>query len=104
MAFEYRRVANVDEVPEGETRVFDIAGERIVLCNVGGSFYAVEDVCTHDGSPFGIETLEGPVIECPRHGARFDVRTGSVLRMPAVAPLRTFVTRVDGSDVFVAVD
>jgi 3-phenylpropionate/trans-cinnamate dioxygenase ferredoxin subunit len=104
MAAEYRRVARVGDVPEGETRVFHVDDERIVLCNVGGSFYAIEDVCTHDGSPFGIETLEGPVIECPRHGARFDVRTGGVLRMPAVVPVRTFPTKVEGTDVYIEMD
>ncbi len=104
MAETFVKVARTDQIPAGQTRVFQVGEERIVLCNVNGTFYAIEDVCTHDASPFGIERLEGPVIECPRHGARFDVRTGAVLRMPAVAPVRTFVTKVEGSDILVAVD
>lgn len=104
MAGSLRRVAGAGEIPAGETRVFTVDGERIVLCNVGGAFYAIEDVCTHDGSPFGIEILDGPVIECPRHGARFDVRTGAVLRMPAVAPVRTYPTKVEGDDVYIEID
>ncbi|MFB3907195.1 MAG: non-heme iron oxygenase ferredoxin subunit [Candidatus Eisenbacteria bacterium] len=88
-------VARVSEIPVGETRVVRAGGERIVLCNVEGSIYAIEDVCTHDGSPFGIEILDGPVIECPRHGAQFDVRSGAVVRLPAVVPVRTFPVKVD---------
>lgn len=103
MAERFVKVAGAAEILPGAARVFEVDGVRIVLCNVEGSFYAIEDVCTHDESPFGNEDLSGAVIECPRHGARFDVRTGEVLRMPAVAPVRTFPTRVDGGDVLVDV-
>ncbi len=103
MAERFVKVASAAEIPPGSARVFEIDGTRIVVCNVDGAFYTIEDVCTHDESPFGNEELTGPSIECPRHGARFDVRTGEVLRMPAVAPVRTFATRVDGGDVLVAI-
>jgi 3-phenylpropionate/trans-cinnamate dioxygenase ferredoxin component len=103
MADLFVKVASADEIPAGRARAIDVDGVRIVVCNVGGAFYAIEDVCTHDESPFGNEDLEGSIIECPRHGARFDVRTGAALRMPAVAPVRTFPTRVEGSDVLVMI-
>ena len=104
MAAGFVKVARTDEIPEGQARVYEIEGLRIVVCHVEEGFYAIEDVCTHDESPFGNEELVGSMIECPRHGARFDVRTGQVLRMPAVAPVRTFETRVEGSDVLVNIE
>ncbi len=104
MTAAFTRVARAEEIPQGQARIFEVNGTRIAVCNVDGSFYTIEDVCTHDESPFGNEDLVGPMIECPRHGARFDVRTGEVLRMPAVAPVRTFETRVEGSDIFVAIE
>jgi 3-phenylpropionate/trans-cinnamate dioxygenase ferredoxin component len=104
MAVGFVKVARVDDIPEGQARVYEIEGVRIVVCHVEADFYTIEDVCTHDESPFGNEELVGPMIECPRHGARFDVRTGQVLRMPAVAPVRTFETRVEGNDVLVKIE
>ena len=100
----FQRVARTAEVPAGESRSFTVGPERIALCNVEGEFFAIEDVCTHDGSPFDTRRLMGSVIECPRHGARFDVTTGEVRRMPAVAPVRTFPTKVVDGEVFVAIE
>lgn len=75
-------------------------GDRaIAVCNVGGQFYAVDDVCTHDEASLEQGQVEGYEIECPRHGARFDVRTGAVTALPAVAPIETFGVRVQGEDV-----
>ena len=71
----------------------------IVVINVDGEFYAVEDVCTHDGGPLGEGKLEGCQLVCPRHGARFDVRTGAALTMPAFEPAPTYEVRVEGDDV-----
>ncbi|MBI5595053.1 MAG: non-heme iron oxygenase ferredoxin subunit [Elusimicrobia bacterium] len=67
---------------------------RVAVCNVDGVFYAVEDVCTHDDGPLGEGSLKGGELECPRHGARFDVKSGAALRMPAVVPVRTFPVKV----------
>ena len=75
-------------------------GDRaIAVCNVGGQFYAVDDVCTHDEASLEQGQVEGYEIECPRHGARFDVRTGAVTALPAVVPIETFGVRVQGEDV-----
>lgn len=104
MSDRFVRVARTDEVPEGEARVFEVGDVSIALCNVGGSFHAIENTCTHDGGPLGEGELDGAVIECPRHGARFDVRTGAVLRMPAIVSVQSFATKVEGSEVFVALE
>lgn len=98
------RVAAAGEVPPGAVRAFDVEGTAILLCNVDGALHAIENVCTHDDAPLGRGRLLGAAIECPRHGARFDVRTGAVLRMPAVAPVRCFPVRTEGADILVEVE
>ena len=98
------RVAGAGDVRPGRTRAVDAAGQRLLLCNVGGTLCAVVDVCTHDRGPLGEGRLRGTTIECPRHGARFDVRDGSVVTPPAVRPLATFPVRVVDGRVEIAVD
>ena len=86
------------DIPPGTMKVVDAGGVRVAVCNVEGTYYAVEDVCTHDDGPLGEGSLRGSELECPRHGARFCVKSGAALRMPAVVPVRVFpVTLVDGS-------
>jgi 3-phenylpropionate/trans-cinnamate dioxygenase ferredoxin subunit len=74
----------------------------VLLCNVGGSVYGIEDICTHDGGPLDQGDLTGTRIMCPRHGAYFDVTTGAALTPPAVMPVGTFQVTVEGDDIFVA--
>ncbi|HET6346081.1 MAG TPA: non-heme iron oxygenase ferredoxin subunit, partial [Myxococcota bacterium] len=91
------------DLPPGRVRL--VTGpddQRLAVCNVDGEFYAIEDVCTHDGGSLDQGELEGEEIECPRHGARFDVRTGRATLMPAVMPVQTYAVRVDGNDLFVS--
>ena len=96
-------VAKADDIPPGQVRVYEVGGRRIAVCNVDGTFYAIDDVCTHDGGPLDQGELEGEQIECPRHGARFDVRTGRALTLPAVRPVGTYPVQVKGSEVMVVV-
>ena len=96
MGFE--RVARVDDVPEGSVVVVVSGREEIALCNVQGNFYAISNVCTHDGGSLDQGETFGYVIECPRHGGRFDIRTGQVLALPPLEGLRAFPIRVvDGA-------
>lgn len=76
----------------------------VLLCNVDGELYAVEDVCTHDGGALDAGELDGYRVMCPRHGAFFDVRTGKALTLPAIFPLPTFPVRIEGDDVYVEVE
>ncbi len=101
MANEKRPVAQVSDVTPGTTRRVEIAGEGVLVCNVAGTFYAIEDVCTHDGGELDQGELEDCRIMCPRHGAYFDVTTGAALTLPAILPVRTFTVRVEGDDIFV---
>jgi 3-phenylpropionate/trans-cinnamate dioxygenase ferredoxin subunit len=96
-----QKVAKVSDVSPGTTRRVVVDGVEVLLCNVDGTIYAIEDVCTHDGGPLDQGTLEGETVVCPRHGATFDVRTGDALTLPAVIPLMTFTVSVEGDDVYV---
>jgi len=94
----------ISEVPPGKMKVVEAGGVRVAVCNVDGTFYAIEDVCTHDDGPLGEGGLVGAEVECPRHGARFDVRSGKATQMPAVVPVRTFPARVSGDQVVIEVN
>jgi 3-phenylpropionate/trans-cinnamate dioxygenase ferredoxin subunit len=83
-----------EAIAEGEVAVVDVDGRKIALCHTLGAFYAVDDVCSHDGGPLGQGHVDGKRIECPRHGAMFDVTTGKPLTLPAVRPIKSYETRV----------
>ena len=97
------RVASTSDVPQNQCRVFHVDGKSIALANLNGEFYAVDNLCTHDNGPLGEGRLERNTIECPRHGARFDVRTGAVRALPAVKPIQTYPVSVEGDEVCVDV-
>ncbi|MGB4862120.1 MAG: non-heme iron oxygenase ferredoxin subunit [Tepidiformaceae bacterium] len=98
------KVAKVEDVAVGTARVVEAGGRAIALCNTGEGFHAIDDLCTHDGGPLDQGKLDGFRIECPRHGAQFDVRTGKVLALPAVRPIRSYPTRVEAGEVEVEVE
>jgi 3-phenylpropionate/trans-cinnamate dioxygenase ferredoxin component len=91
---KYIRVAKTDEIPAGSGMYFDVDGAPIAIFHVDGSFYATADVCTHEEASLSEGELEGEIVECPLHGARFNVRTGEVKALPAVVRLRTYPLRV----------
>ena len=94
----YVKVGKASDVPPGTARVYEVGDRAIAVCNVNGGYYAIDDVCTHDEGSLDQGQLEGYEIECPRHGAKFDVRTGEVTALPAVVPIDTFTVRVQGDD------
>ena len=97
------KVASRAELPPGSKKLVEVDGRAIAVFHCEGAFYAIDDVCTHDGGPLAEGELFGCEIECPRHGARFDVRTGRPLCMPAIEPVATHATEVRGDDVYVSV-
>ncbi len=101
---EFHKIAKTGDLAPGEVGVYEVEGHRVALCNVDGEFYAIEDVCTHDGGSLDQGDLEGDEIECPRHGARFNVRTGEATLMPAVMPVQTFPIKIEGNQVFVGTE
>ena len=99
---DFIKVAEASDIPAGRVKVVVVGDRRIALCNVDGQFFAIDDLCTHDGGALDQGELQGDVIECPRHGARFSVRTGKVLALPAVKALDTYPLTVEGSEIRVA--
>ncbi len=94
---EYVEIAPVSELPNGERLFIDVGDLSIVVFNIAGQYYAISDVCSHDGGPVGEGDLDGFNIICPRHGAEFDIRTGKVMKMPAVVDIPAYPVRmVDG--------
>jgi 3-phenylpropionate/trans-cinnamate dioxygenase ferredoxin subunit len=104
MTTSYVTVARLADIPQGQVKVVDVAGERVAVANVEGSLYAIEDRCSHDDGPLGEGTLRGGEIECPRHGARFEVKTGRPLCLPAVVPVKTYPVKVEGDEVKVSLE
>ncbi|HEY7060659.1 MAG TPA: bifunctional 3-phenylpropionate/cinnamic acid dioxygenase ferredoxin subunit [Chloroflexota bacterium] len=96
---EFVKVAAVADVPPGRAKLVEVGGRFIALYNCAGTFYATDDTCSHAEASLSDGFLEGTTIECPEHGARFDVRTGAATWSPAVIPIATYAVRVEGDDV-----
>ena len=92
---EWVDVAPAGDVAPGAFRIADVEGTSIVVFNIEGELYALEDVCTHDGGQLTGGTIEGDQIVCPRHGAHFCIRTGAALTAPAYEPTAKFPVRVE---------
>lgn len=92
---KYFMIAKAADLPNGERLFFELEGKPIVLFSLNGEYLAIEDQCTHDSGPVGEGELDGEQIICPRHGARFDIRTGKVLSFPAVTDLKVYKVRVN---------
>jgi len=96
-------VANTSEIPDPGTLLVEVGERLVALIHAAGHFYALDDVCTHDGGPLS----DGPIdpqqhtIACPRHGAKFDIRTGAALTMPATKPTKAHEVKVEGDQILV---
>ena len=101
---EYLRVARTaDLAPGSMTRVM-VAGHPVVLVNLDGEVFAIDDTCSHEEASLSQGTLSGEVVVCPKHGARFNVKTGRVLALPAVRSVAVYPVRVEGGEILVAPD
>ncbi|HVU12490.1 MAG TPA: non-heme iron oxygenase ferredoxin subunit [Phototrophicaceae bacterium] len=99
---EFVTVATTDEIQPGDRIVVEVGDVWVVIFNVDGQYYAVEDMCTHEEYYLSEGHLDGFSLECAKHGAQFDVRTGKVLAPPALIPVKTFQVQVVGDEVQVA--
>ncbi|TFB12375.1 non-heme iron oxygenase ferredoxin subunit [Candidatus Marinimicrobia bacterium MT.SAG.3] len=97
-------IGETSEIEPGKARSFQVGEKRIAVCNVDGTFYAINDVCTHDGAPLDQGVLEGNIITCPRHGAKFDVTTGTAVQMPAVIPVETYQVEIEDDTIYLITD
>src|SRR5437588_2221629 len=97
------QVANVSEVPDPGKMLVEVDDRLVALFHVGGQWFAIDDVCTHDGGPLAEGKLDDHTIACPRHGAKFDIRTGAALTMPATKGTASHEVKVEGGEVYVRV-
>ena len=98
---EFQRVIDVADVPDPGKTLVEVENEMVALFHVEGRWHAIDDVCTHDGGPLADGELRDHKISCPRHGAKFDIRTGAALTMPAVRPTRAHDVKVEDGGVWV---
>ena len=100
---EFVKVASASEIAPGQARLVNIKGKEIALFNIEGSFFALDNACTHEEGPLVEGDIEGHEVTCPWHGARFDIRTGEVLCAPAYGDVTRYNVRVTGADIEVEV-
>lgn len=99
---EFVRVARAADVPPGSVTRVEVDGHVVALANVDGHFYAIDDTCTHEKASLSEGGLSGEIVVCPKHGSRFNVKTGRVLSLPAVRSVAVYPVRVEAGDVFVS--
>jgi nitrite reductase/ring-hydroxylating ferredoxin subunit len=95
------RIASLADVAPGRMKRFEVAGQRILLANVDGRFYATDDTCTHEDASLSAGSLRGELVRCPLHGSRFNVCTGKVMEEPAEHDLKTYPVRIEGDSILV---
>jgi 3-phenylpropionate/trans-cinnamate dioxygenase ferredoxin subunit len=100
----WRLAGRVGDVDDDEPRLAAIDGQDIALCKVAGEIYAIDNICSHEFACLTDGFVEGDQVECPLHQARFHIPTGKVLAAPATEDLRTFPVKVEGEDIYVAVE
>ncbi len=103
---EFVPVAKVDEIPDPGSQLVEVDDRLVVVIHAAGNFYAIDDVCTHDGGPLSDGQLDPDqrTIACPRHGAKFDIQTGAALTMPATKPTVVHQVKVEGDQVLVQIN
>lgn len=95
------RVCTIDELKPGMSTRVDLGGTPVAVFNIAGNFYAIADTCTHEEASLSEGFVEDDEVECPKHGAIFNVPTGEVRALPATKPVAVFATAIDGDEVFV---
>ncbi|MCY0899535.1 MAG: non-heme iron oxygenase ferredoxin subunit [Firmicutes bacterium] len=98
------RVLRQDEVKEGHPQLVTIDGTDVAVFRVGHEIFAIDDLCSHAEASLAEGDQRGYIIECPRHGGRFDIRTGKAKHFPAVSPVRTFATKVEDGEIFIDIE
>lgn len=96
---EYVTVATVDELGPGQRKLVDVDGEPLAVFNIAGRYFAISDRCSHDDGPVAEGEVVGETVECPRHGARFELESGKALTLPAVVDIPAYPVRIVGGEV-----
>lgn len=98
---EFHKACDKSEVSDGEKVLLEVDEQLVIMFQIGDQYFCIDDVCTHDGGTLSDGDHSGFEIECPRHGAKFDIRCGKALCMPATQPTRSHEVKVDGEEIFV---
>ena len=98
------KVAKVSEIPENGVRGFDVEDRQVAVCRINGEFFAFDEICSHQYASLAEGWLEDHTIECPMHGAQFDVRTGEALTLPATENIRTYPVLIKDDDVYIKLE
>ena len=99
----FHKVIEVSELAPGSCKGVEVSGQQIALFNIGGTFYAIGDACTHMGGNLSEGTLDGTTVTCPLHGAEFDVTNGRNMTPPAPGEVPSYKVRVEGNQVQVEI-
>ena len=100
---EYVVVATQEELPNGERIFLEIDGQPVAVFNIAGKYFAIADVCSHDDGPVAEGDLHDSEIECPRHGAHFDLESGKALSLPAVVDIPAYPVKVEGGEILLGI-
>ncbi|MBV6452154.1 MAG: biphenyl 2,3-dioxygenase [Anaerolineae bacterium] len=100
---EFYEIVPASELPNGERLFLEIEDKSLVIFNIAGQYFAIADICTHDGGPLGEGDVEGFNVICPRHGAEFDMRTGKAVKLPAVEDIPAYPVQVRDGTIFVGI-
>ncbi len=101
MIGQYVKICGVNDLAEGEVRTFKVNDHDILLAKYQGEIFALENICSHDGGELGEGRLVRGQLECPRHGARFDLKTGDAKAMPAAVGIGTYDLKIEDGEVMV---
>ncbi|MEE8417914.1 MAG: non-heme iron oxygenase ferredoxin subunit [candidate division Zixibacteria bacterium] len=102
MADEFKMLCTENEIAEGTVKTFKVEDKAIVVARYEGVLYALDNICTHDEGELGAGDVVKGQIQCPRHGARFDLKTGNATQMPAVMGIKTYRIKIENGDILVA--
>ena len=100
---EFTKAATKNELQPGEKLLVEVDEQLVILFQVGEEYFCLDDVCTHDGGTLSDGEFEGHEIECPRHGAKFDIRCGTAMCMPATQNTGAHEVKIDGEDILVRI-
>ena len=101
---KYIKVGQTSEISPGSGKCVEVAGNRIAIFNVEGQFYGIEDTCTHASGPLSEGSLAGEEVECPWHGASFNIKTGESTSLPASRNVKFFNVKVSDGEIEIAIE
>lgn len=101
---DFIKVAHVDDIMIGQMKPFEVKRQQILICHTEEGFFALENACSHDSAFIHLGHIDKKHVVCPRHGARFDIKTGDVKAPPAVVGIERFEVKIENDEIYIKVD